>query len=234
MAFAARRVDLLAGAVDEANAAGPGVAHALALDVTNTDSIADSVTAAATTMGGLDGVLYTAGMSPIARLSTVTPEQWHTILAINTVGPSMVFAAALKHISPDGIMAAISSDSSHQPRHSLVPYAASKAALEATMEGWRTEEIGGLRFMTVMIGPTGPSGFADNFSPDEFMGLIPHWQRQGFRTGMQTSDDVGNHLASAFASLFDAPLLGIETLLLRAPEPALAVADFGGSEVFGS
>jgi NAD(P)-dependent dehydrogenase (short-subunit alcohol dehydrogenase family) len=228
VAFAARRRELLDAAVAEA-----GGGHAIELDAMQPDSITAAVGAAAEAIGGFDAVLYASGMSPIARLSEVTPAQWNEIFTINTFGPSMVFAAALPHAAPDAIMAAISSDSSHQPRHSLVPYAASKAALEASMEGWRTEEIGGRRFMTVLIGPTGPTGFADNFTPDQFMGIIPHWQRQGFRTGMQSSDDVGEHLSVSFASLFAAPTLGIETLLLRAPEPALPISDFGHSTLEG-
>lgn len=223
--FAARRRDLLDAAVAEA-----GGGTAVELDVQQPAQVRTTVDAAAALHGGLDAVLYCAGMSPLARLSEVTSEQWHTIFSINTFGPSMVFAAALPHMPTDAILAAVSSDSAHQPRHSLVPYAASKAALEATMEGWRTEEIGGRRFMTVLIGPTQPSGFADNFAPEEFMGIIAHWQRQGFRTGMQTSDDVANILAASFGTLFAAPGLGMETLLLRAPEPELAVTDFGASE----
>jgi hypothetical protein len=95
------------------------------------------------------------------------------------------------------------------------------------MEGWRTEELGGRRFMTIVVGPTQPSGFGDHFEPERFGELIPHWQRQGFRTGQQHSDDVAAHLVSTFASLFTAPTLGLETLLLRAPEPHLPLADYG-------
>ncbi len=223
--FAARRRDLLDAAVVEA-----GGGAAVELDVMQPDSIAGAVDAAAALSGGLDAVLYTAGMSPLARLSAVTPEQWNAIFAVNTFGPSLVFAAALTHMAADGVLAAMSSDSSHQPRHSLVPYAASKAALEASMEGWRTEEVGGRRFMTILIGPTQPTGFADEFKPEQFMDVIPHWQRQGFRTGMQAATDVAELLCSSFAALFAAPGLGMETLLLRAPEPAMAIGDFGMGE----
>jgi NAD(P)-dependent dehydrogenase (short-subunit alcohol dehydrogenase family) len=223
--FAARRRDLLDTAIAEA---GGGVA--VELDVMKPESIAGMVDTAAGFYGGFDSVLYTAGMSPLARLSTTTPEQWNQVFAVNTFGPSLVFAAALPHMSTDGILAAMSSDSAHQPRHSLVPYAASKAALEASMEGWRTEEIGGRRFMTILIGPTVPTGFGDSFTAEQFMAVIPHWQRQGFRTGSQSSDDVASMLSATFATLFQSPGLGMETLLLRAPEPEQTVADFGASE----
>lgn len=224
VAFSARR----RGQLDEAVAeAGGGVV--VEIDVCDQISIGAGVTEAADRLGGLDGVLYTAGMSPIARLSKLTLEQWTTIFAVNAFGPSLVTAAALPYLSEDSIVAVMSSDSAAQPRHSLVAYAAAKCALEATMEGWRTEEIGGRRFLTVVIGPTQPTGFADSFSPEDFVELVPHWQRQGFKTGLLAADDVAEHLATTFASMYAAPTLGIETLLLRAPEPVIAVSDFGGS-----
>ncbi len=229
--FTARRADRLAEAVEEA-----GGGHAVSIDVTDQASINRGVAEAVQHLGGFDVVLYVAGMSPLASLRKVSAEQLQQIFAVNTFGPIHVFAACLPHAADDAIFAAVSSDSSHQPRHSLVPYAASKAALEATMEGWRTEELGGRRFMTVLIGPTQPTEFAVNFTEAEFMEVIPHWGRQGFRTGMQLGTDVGEHLAVSFASLFRAPTLGVETLLLRAPEPATPLENYGvdNQEVWGS
>lgn len=223
--LAARRRDLLDSAIVEA-----GGGSAVELDVMEPESIAASVDDAAAQHGGLDGVLYTAGMSPLARLSSVTSAQWNAIFAVNTFGPSLVFSAALPHLAADGILSAMSSDSSQQPRHSLVAYAASKAALEASMEGWRTEELGGRRFMSILIGPTMPTGFADDFQPEQFMEVIPHWQRQGFRTGLQNASDVAEMIAAAYSTLYAAPGLGLETLLLRAPEPPQPAVDFGAGE----
>ena len=120
------------------------------------------------------------------------------------------------------MVAAISSDSTSMPRHSLVPYAASKRALEATMEGWRTEVLGTRRFVTVVLGPTTPTEFANSFDHKAFGEAIPHWQRQGFRTGIMDADDVAHGLVSCIAALFAAPTFGIESLLLRSPEPGAA------------
>ena len=223
--FAARRKDLLDGAVAEA-----GGGDAVTIDVLNPDSIQSAVADAAAKLGGgIDAVLYTAGMSPIRRLSKLTAADWNTVFGVNTFGPSLVTAAALPFMSADAIIGVMSSDSAHQPRHSLVAYASAKAAMEAAMEGWRTEEVGGKRFVTIVIGPTGPTGFADDFAPEDFMELIPHWQRQGFRTGIMAADDVAESLASTFASMFHSPSLGVETLFLRAPEPAAPTSDFGAA-----
>lgn len=225
--FAARSRDALDEAVTEA-----GGGHVVTVDVTDTDSIDAAVAATVQELGHIDGIVYSAGMSPMVRLSELTPDQWQMIFAINTFGPNLLTAAALPHLSADSVVAVFSSDSAVEPRHSLTPYAASKAALEATMEGWRTEEIGGRRFLTIVLGPTGPSNFSSNFDPEGFAAVIPHWQRQGFRTGMLDADDVGEHLASTFGMLFSSPTYGIETILLRAPEPDEAPSDFGASDTW--
>lgn len=225
--FAARNREQLDEAVETA-----GAGHVVTIDVTDADNIKRAVAEAVNHLGNVDGILYTAGMSPMIALSGVTADQWQTVFAVNTFGPSLVVAAALPHLSPDSVVAAVSSDSATEPRHSLVPYAASKAALEATMEGWRTEEIGGRRFLTIVLGPTQPTNFASNFDPEGFAAVIPHWQRQGFRTGLLDADDVGEHLASTYAMLFASPTYGVETMLLRAPEPEQLVEDFGASETF--
>lgn len=221
--FAARRHDELQAAVAEA-----GRGHVVTIDVMDEDDITRSVDTAVEVLGGrLDGVLYTAGMSPLAAMTSLTLADWHQVFGVNTFGPSLVIRAALPHLSEDAVVAVVSSDSSEHPRHSLVPYAAAKRALEATMEGWRTEVLGGRRFVTVVLGPTQPTGFGDAFDPAAFGSVMGHWQRQGFSTGFMHADEVAAGLTAAFASMFESPTFGMETLLLRAPEPVNAISDFG-------
>ena len=217
VAFAARRRDVLEEAVAEA-AGG----HVVAIDVLDPASIEQGVAEAVSALGGLDGIVYTSGMSPMAPMAELSQEDWHAVFGVNTFGPNLLIKAALPHLSEDAVVAAVSSDSSDMPRHSLVPYAASKRALEATMEGWRTELLGTRRFVTVILGPTMPTEFANSFDPEAFGAAIPRWQRQGFRTGIMQGDEVAHGLISCMAALFAAPTFGIETLLLRSPEPEVA------------
>ncbi len=221
--FAARRLEAMEDAIREA-----GSGHAIAIDVTDPDALRAGIDDAARHLGGLDGLLFTPGLSYIERLATMSPSQWQTTLAVNLVGPNLAIAAALQHLSPEGVIAVVSSDSADQPRHSLVPYAASKAALQATMEGWRTEETGGRRFVTIVLGPTRPSEFRRDFDPEKFDALQPHWRRQGFRIGGLAASEVGAFLAQKFAFFLDNPGFGIDSLLLRAPEPEEVTVDFGG------
>ena len=191
----------------------------VAIDVLDPASIEQGVAEAVDALGGLDGIVYTAGMSPMGPMTSLTQDDWQTVFGVNTFGPNLLITAALPHLSEDAVVAAVSSDSTSMPRHSLVPYAASKRALEATMEGWRTEVLGTRRFVTVVLGPTTPTEFANSFDPGAFGAAIPHWQRQGFRTGIMDADDVAQGLVSCMAALFAAPTFGIESLLLRSPEP---------------
>lgn len=216
--YAARRTEPLEEAIAEA-----GGGHVMRIDVSDPVSIADGVKAAIDRLNGLDGILYTAGMSPLSSLRDLDAGQWQQIFAVNTFGPSLVISAALDRLNPDGVVAVVSSDSASQPRHSLVAYAASKAALEASMDGWRTEQLGGLRFLTILLGPTAPTAFGDQFPPDVMTEVFGHWSRQGLKTGLLSADDVGAHLAETFDLLLSRPGYGVESLLLRAPEPETPV-----------
>ena len=220
--FAARRRDALAQAVAEA-----GAGHTVQVDVNQPADIERAVAEAADHLGTIDAVFYTAGMSHLEPLRSMSAEQWQQVFAVNTFGPNLVIAAALPHLATDGVVAVVSSDSSSQPRHSLVPYGCAKAALEASMEGWRTEESGGRRFITVVLGPTRPSNFSRDFAPEAFAALIPHWNRQGFRTGFLATDDVGEYLALSFGFVLANPGFGFDNLLLRAPEPETPISDYG-------
>ena len=220
--FAARRTDLLEEATREA-----GSGHIFEIDVRDVASIETGIAKTVERLGEIDALLYTPGVSVISPLRDMTADAWNDILAVNLVGPNLVLSTALSHLSEHAVAAVVSSDSSSAPRHSLVPYGCSKAALEAAMNGWRTEETGGRRFVTIVLGPTHPSEFGSAFDPEEFALLFPHWQRQGFRTGSLATPEVGAYLAENLGFMLDHPGFNTETMLLRAPEPDEAVTDYG-------
>ncbi|MDE0699456.1 MAG: SDR family oxidoreductase [Acidimicrobiaceae bacterium] len=212
--FAARRIDKLQAAVDEA-----GAGHVVAIDVLDSGSVSRGVNKAAELLGGtIDGIVYSSGMSPLRPMAELTHEDWQQIFGVNAIGPNLVITSALPYLSDDAVVAVFSSDSSLQPRHSLTAYAAAKRALEAALEGWRTELLGGTRFLAVLLGPTMPTEFGDDYDPETVGATFVHWQRQGMRTALMHADDVANGLASCLGAMFAAPEFGMETILLRAPE----------------
>jgi NAD(P)-dependent dehydrogenase (short-subunit alcohol dehydrogenase family) len=202
---ARRREDLDAAAND----AGPR-AKALPVDVRDPTSVARLVANAAEWLGGLDIVVYAAGLARLAPLTAVTPAQWQESWATNVTGAALVVAAALPHLrrSPHGCVALLSSHSVGHPWPGLVPYAASKAALDELARGLRTEQPD-LRVLRVVVGNTA-TGFADHWDPDTAGAALERWLEEGYlrhrvleptevaeaiiaalaRTGLDRSDDV--------------------------------------------
>lgn len=211
--LSARRADALEAACKEA-----GAGHVVTMDVTDEDDIRRAIGESVALLGGLDGILYTAGASPLRSMTELTLADWQRVYTINTFGPSMVIKEALPHLAGDAVVGVVSSDSSLRPRHSLVPYGSSKRAMEATMEGWRTEAPGGRRFVTIVLGPTQPTEFSVDFDPEVFESVMPHWGKQGFATGIMDADGVAEALAANYNAMYASPTFGIQTVLLRAPE----------------
>jgi short chain dehydrogenase len=116
--------------------------------------------------------------SPIRPVEHWTFEDWSAVLTTNVVGASQITATCLPYLSTDAIVAYLSSDSAFKPRHSLVPYAASKAALEMTIQGWRLEHPE-RRFVKVIVGPTAGTDFATNFDGESIHVALPSWLAHG-------------------------------------------------------
>jgi NAD(P)-dependent dehydrogenase (short-subunit alcohol dehydrogenase family) len=129
-------------------------------------------------LGGLDAVVYAAGVAPLGPAATLDAATWGDLLATNVVGAALVTAAALPALQDaNGRAVYLSSDSVPRPRPGLVPYVATKAALETLVKGWRCEcaEVG---FSVVRVGPTMTS-FADGWDPRLLEDYMNRWQSEG-------------------------------------------------------
>ncbi len=178
VAAVARRLPLLADVVAEAG----GGARAFAADVTDPAAVRRSVGAAASWLGGLDAVIYAAGVAPLADLAVTTPEQWETVLSTNVVGAALVASAALPHLrrpatARRGSLAVLSSHSVGDPWPGLGAYAASKAALVELARALRVEEPE-VRVVVVTVGDTA-TGFADRWDPVAATGALERWLADG-------------------------------------------------------
>ena len=83
--LAARRVDRLKALRAEIEAEG-GVAHVVALDVTDHDSIKAAVAHAETEMGSIDILVNNSGVGNTGKLTDVTPDDYDFVMATNTKG----------------------------------------------------------------------------------------------------------------------------------------------------
>jgi NAD(P)-dependent dehydrogenase (short-subunit alcohol dehydrogenase family) len=150
VALLARRKEQLAEAARETGAG----AVPITCDVTDETSARTAIERAAVELGGIDALVYSTGIGPLARLADVDAAQWRTLFDTNVIGASLVTAAALPHLTASGGTAAYLSSTSA----SLTPafpglgaYAVSKAALNKLVEAWRGEHPG-VGFTQVTVG----------------------------------------------------------------------------------
>ena len=166
---AARRVELLDELPVESvvcDARRPGDCEAV---------VADTVKR----LGGLDTVVYAAGVSPLVTVADADAGAWHEILETNVIGAALIVRAALPHlIRGKGRALFLSSDSVPRPYPGLVAYAASKAALNTLVAGWRTE-CPEVTFTRVAVGPT-VTGFADGWAPERAAEYFARWEAEAY------------------------------------------------------
>ena len=187
VALLARRRDRL---VEAAKEAGPGT-MAITCDVTDEQAVKVAITEAAGGLGGIDGVVYSAGVGPLAKLPDVNARKWRELFATNVIGASVVTAAALPHLeasSGSAVYFSSVSASETPPWPGLGSYAVTKAALDKLVEAWRGEypHVG---FTRLVIGDCAGgdgdavSNFADSWDSKLAKRLMPTWLARGYMTG---------------------------------------------------
>src|SRR5207244_9613743 len=82
VALLARRRERLDGAAKEAGAG----ALAIECDVTEPASVASALGKAAADLGGIDALVYTPAVGPLARLVDTDAETWQQVFATNVTG----------------------------------------------------------------------------------------------------------------------------------------------------
>lgn len=176
VALAARRP----GPLREAATRSGSAARAFTADVTDAGSVGGLVRTAAEWLGGLDCVVYAAGRSTLGAVAQTGPQDWATLLATNVTGAALVLAACLPHLQEADRPCAVvlSSHAVERPWPGLVPYAASKAALDALARGLRAEEPW-LRVVRVAVGNTA-TGFADSWDPALAHRSMTRWLEEGY------------------------------------------------------
>ncbi len=105
---------------------------ALNADVADTASVEKAVAEAAARMGGLDGVVNSAGVDLQSSLEDMTDAAWERLIAVNLTGPMKVCRAALPFLKAagGGTIVNVSSGAGLQPLKFRSAYSASKAGLQ--------------------------------------------------------------------------------------------------------
>jgi 3-oxoacyl-[acyl-carrier protein] reductase/pteridine reductase len=105
-------------------------AFAVRTDLTDPESIRQSVAAVADEFGQLDILVNNAGLFEAAALEEITPEQWDRMFATNTRAPFLMAQAAYPHLrATSGRIVNIGSLGGSHPWATHAHYCASKAAL---------------------------------------------------------------------------------------------------------
>ena len=214
VALLARRKERLDAAAREA---GPG-AWAIACDVTDDESCRSAIDEAARSLGGIDALVYTPAIGPLARLVDVDGDTWRRVFDTNVTGAARITAAAVPHLEATAGTAAFLSSVSASltpPWPGLGAYIVSKAALDKLVEAWRTD----IGFTRLVVGDCGggegdsQTEFADEWDAELAGELATGWVERGLLSGSLIAVDQ-------LVSVVDAVLRGGASLSM----PSVTVA----------
>jgi NAD(P)-dependent dehydrogenase (short-subunit alcohol dehydrogenase family) len=168
-------------------------AEAMSCDVRDPEQCEQLVGKAAAQLGGLDAVVFAAGVSRFTPLAKAGFDDWLDILQTNLMGAAMVTRAALPHLTAAGSQRRavfLSSDSAAGPYPGLVAYGVSKGALSVFCRGL-SGEYPALRVTDVCVGPTSDTEVSGQMDP-EFLGYwIDRWYNEGWiKYALQTPAEV--------------------------------------------
>jgi NAD(P)-dependent dehydrogenase (short-subunit alcohol dehydrogenase family) len=222
VALLARRLDRLERAAAEA---GSG-ALAVECDVTDATSCNAAIGNAAAELGGIDALVYTPAIAPLAKLTDVDSESWHRVFDTNVVGAAQITTAVLPHLTATkGTAMYLSSVSASltPPWPGLGAYVVSKAALDKLVEAWRVEEPS-VNFTRCIVGDCrggageSATGFADNWDWELLCELHAVWTSRGLLAGAFIDPE---HLVEAIDGVLrGGTTLAVPTVILGARPPA--------------
>lgn len=210
----ARRADRLDELV-----AGHEHGHGIAADATDPAAVRTLFDQAVAELGGVDLVVYVAGVGILQRLAETDPEAWHQAFAVNVIGANLVAATALDHLDADGAVAFISSRTIEDVNAYFSMYASTKAAMDQCIKHWRVEHPD-RRFIRVTMGNVFPTEFSNHMG-DLLGEALGRWGEQGIKTIEETmeTEAVGHALADAFAAVLDHPEIASSELRFDARPP---------------
>ncbi|MDG4648928.1 SDR family NAD(P)-dependent oxidoreductase [Roseibacterium sp. SDUM158017] len=203
-----------AGAVAELEAAG---ARIVEMDVTDTDGTKATVSEAIAALGGLDVVINNAGIGSYGIQELRSPEDMGRVFDVNVTGVQRVMRAALPHLRAQGRGTVLYTSSliGRIATPFYGTYSASKWALEAIVECYRTE-LSGFGIESCIIEPGAMltaffEGMVTPEDPDREAGYgdfarVPAISAEGLARMLDANPDQRpERIAEAVAALLEMP-----------------------------
>ncbi len=195
--------------------------HPIVADLSSEFGCRHAVDAAGTRLGRLEAVINNAGIGPssirldaevrLPAIEELTAEAWDRFFAINVRAPMLVTRAALPHMKARGFGRIINNTTSYRTMLRVLPYGATKAALESMSAIWATELAGTGIAVNVLVpgGPTDTPFIADEAGWPRDQMLKP--QIMGPPACWLVSDGAGDFTGQRItAARFDASLPAAE------------------------
>jgi NAD(P)-dependent dehydrogenase (short-subunit alcohol dehydrogenase family) len=154
--IASRNLESCVMTAEEISASTGRAAFPYQVHVGRWDQLDGLVDAAYQRFGKVDVLINNAGMSPLYEsLSTVTEKLFDAVMNLNLKGPFRLSALVGERMVADGggSIINVSSTGSLRPTAEMLPYAASKAGLNALTEGLAKAYGPTVRVNTLMAGP---------------------------------------------------------------------------------
>ncbi|MEZ5590052.1 MAG: SDR family oxidoreductase [Gammaproteobacteria bacterium] len=122
---------LLGATLDELNSQDGPKLFGLPVDVTAPAALQDAMAQINDALGGIDGIVSSAGIDCLKPFALMSYEDWHNTLEVNLSGPFNLCLAALPFMQrePQGTIVHIASGAALRPLAGRTAYCASKAGL---------------------------------------------------------------------------------------------------------
>jgi NAD(P)-dependent dehydrogenase (short-subunit alcohol dehydrogenase family) len=194
--------------------------HPCLIDLASQSACQEAVAAAVTHFGWLDAVINNAGIGVsslrpdgevnLPRIEELTAEIWDRFFAINVCAPLLIVQAALPHMRSGGFGRIINNTTSFRTMLRVLPYGATKSALESMSAIWANELDGDGITVNVLIpgGPTDTPFISDGAGWDRAKMLRP--EIMGPPACWLISDDAANYTGQRIiAANWDTSLPGM-------------------------